>query len=432
MSHNDPIASTQDPAAVVNGLRSAVALAILLAVFITLNPFSDLGTVIDGSSGGGDAPTYAAELLLGAAALWLLHASRRLQLAWLATWPNLALLVWLVADAVVLSTDPVTSGRRLVLCLMTFMLAALLPWLTRGVQEFTQLLLVTAIVVLALCYLGVIFAPQLAIHQTSDIGEPTLAGAWRGIYGHKNIAASVMAVFVYVGWFAARRGRPVAGALVAIAAFVFLINSGGKSATGMVLVVGVIALFIDRARSLWSKALLALGPLALFQVVTVGTVINPSMAALLSALPVDVTFTGRTEIWSFALGSIASHPWKGHGFESFWYSAGLRNALEPALRWMGDVATSHNSYLDLALTIGIPGLVLSVVAFIAAPLCAFHARLRTPQNDELARFLTVLWLFALYLGTFEAFFLSRANPMWFILALAASGLQCTARFRVAD
>ena len=42
------------------------------------------------------------------------------------------------------------------------------------------------------------------------------------------------------------------------------------------------------------------------------------------------------------------------------------------------------------------------------------------------------YLFALYLGTFEAFFVSRANPMWFILALAVSGLQCTARFKVSD
>jgi O-antigen ligase len=48
-----------------------------------------------------------------------------------------------------------------------------------------------------LSYLGVLLVPHLALHQASDLGEPELADAWRGIYGHKNIAAGVMAVFVY-------------------------------------------------------------------------------------------------------------------------------------------------------------------------------------------------------------------------------------------
>jgi hypothetical protein len=48
-----------------------------------------------------------------------------------------------------------------------------------------------------LSYLGVLLVPHLAVHQASDLGEPELAGAWRGIYGHKNIAAGVTAVFVH-------------------------------------------------------------------------------------------------------------------------------------------------------------------------------------------------------------------------------------------
>jgi O-antigen ligase len=93
---------------------------------------------------------------------------------------------------------------------------------------------------------------------------------------------------------------------------------------------------------------------------------------------------------------------------------------------MAAVATSHNSYVDLALTIGIPGLALVFIAFVIAPLRDFQRTLPTAENIALARFFMVLWLFALYLGTFEAFFLSRVNPMWFTLALAMCGLRCTA------
>ncbi len=165
---------------------------------------------------------------------------------------------------------------------------------------------------------------------------------------------------------------------------------------------------------------------------TVGSVISDTARSVLERLPLDVTFTGRTEIWGFAIDALAAHPWKGQGFEAFWYSDAVRFGAEDSTRWMVDVATSHNSYVDLALTIGLPGLLLVLLVFMVGALRDFHHTLATPQNVELSRFFLVLWLFALYLGTFEAFFLSRDNPMWFIFALATCGLRYTAHFEVRD
>jgi O-antigen ligase len=406
-----------------------VALAILLAIFITLNPFSDLGRADPlQASSGMEAPTYFTLLVLAMTAGWLLYRAGRLTLACLAMRENLALLAWLLAVGVAMSIDPSISARRFVLTFLTFLLAAMLPALTGGSKHFATLLMLTAGTVLVLSYLGVLLVPRLAIHQASDLGEPELAGAWRGIYGHKNIAAGVMAVFVYAGWFAARMGRPLAGGLVAIASFVFLLFSGGKSELGMLLIVGVIAAVVERAGSIWAKALVVLGPLALLAFLTVGSVASSAARAVLGALSINPTFTGRTEIWKFAFEAISEHPWKGHGFEAFWYSESLRYGVEDSTRWMAAVATSHNSYVDLALTIGIPGLALVFIAFVVAPLRDFHRTLPTDENAALARFFLVLWLFALYLGMFEAFFTSRAHPIWFVLAMAVCGLRCTALF----
>jgi O-antigen ligase len=409
-------------------VRGGVAFAILLAIFITLNPFSDLGDpkVLELSTGN-EAATYLTLFLLVALAALLLQLSGGLPLPLLATRENLLLLGWLLVVSVALSADPGTSARRFVLSFAAFLLAAMLPWLTRGSRHFANLLLAIAALALVLSYIGVIVAPHLTIHQATDLGEPEIAGDWRGVFGHKNLAASMMAVFIYVGWFAARRGRPLAGALVALAAFVFLLLSGGKSALGLVFIVAAIAFFVARARSVWTQALFAFGPLVLLGSLTVGSVASEAAGALLRALPIDVTFTGRTEIWSFALDSLRAHPWKGYGFEAFWYSAAVRYGAEDSTRWMVEVATSHNSYVDLALTIGIPGLALVALAFVVAPLRDFHRTHATPENVELSRFFLVLWLFALYLGTFEAFFLSRATPMWFILALAVCGLRYTSQ-----
>ena len=423
----------QAPASLSEHVRGGVALAILLVIFVTLAPFSDLGDpkVFELSSGN-EAATYITLFVLVALAGLLLRRSGLVPLRTLATWENLLLLAWLVLVSVALSADLNTSARRFVLSFATLLLAAMLPWLTRGLRHFTNLMLATAALILALSFIGVLVAPHLAIHQASDLWEPEIAGDWRGIFAHKNVAAGVMAVFIFVGWFVGRMGRPLVGALIALAAFIFLVFSGGKSALGMVLIVGVIAFFVARARSVWTKALFAFGPLALITFLTVGSIMSDAARSLLRALPIDVTFTGRTEIWAFALESLGAHPWKGHGFEAFWYSEAVRYSAEDSTRWMVEVATSHNSYVDLALTIGIPGLALVALAFLVVPLRDFHRTLTTPENQEFARFFLVLWLFALYLGTFEAFFLSRATPMWFVLALAVCGLRYTSRYAVKD
>jgi O-antigen ligase len=307
-----------------------------------------------------------------------------------------------------------------------------LPWLTRGLRHFTNLMIAAALTALVLCYLGALLVPHLTIHQLTDLVETDIAGDWRGIYGHKNIAAAMMAVFVYVGWFVARTGRPATGILISGAAFVFLVLTGGKNALGMVFVAGIVAFLVARTRPLWMKALFALGPLALINFLTVGSVISEAARSLLAALPVDVTFTGRTEIWNFALDAIKAHPWKGHGFEAFWYSDAVRFGAEDSTRWMVEVSTSHNSYVDLVLTIGLPGLMFVILAFLLAPLRDFHRTLATRANQELARLFLALWLFSLYFGVFEAFILSRANPMWLVLALAVCGLRFTSLYLVRD
>ncbi|HLH98882.1 MAG TPA: O-antigen ligase [Xanthobacteraceae bacterium] len=413
--------------------RSAVAAAILLFVFLTLTPFPDLGDsrLLEVSSGNESATYLAAFALLGLGGL-LLHRAGRLPLRLLASSENLLLLAWLIIVSVALSADPGVSARRLVLALATLLLAAMLPWLTRGLRHFTVLMLAIAGLVLALSYLGVLLVPHLTIHQANDLIESDLAGDWRGIYAHKNGAASVMAMFVYVGWFVVRAGRRLTGSVIALAALIFLIESGGKSALGvLVLAVGA-AFLVDRARTLPGRAVLAFAPLAAIALLTVGSVVSETARALTAALPIDVTFTGRTDIWSFAIDALRAHPWKGQGFEAFWYSDQVRFGAEDSSKWMADVATSHNSYLDLALTVGLPGLGLVALAFLVAPLRNFHATLATPENRELARLFLVLWLFSLYLGCFEAFFLSRSDPMWFVLALAACGLRCTAELEVRE
>jgi len=248
------------------------------------------------------------------------------------------LLAWLMIVSVALSVDPGVSARRFVLSFATFLLAAMLPWLTKGLKHFTTLMLGTAALVWCCPISASCWCPIWRFTRRTISSEPEIAGDWRGIYSHKNGAASLMAVLVYVGWFLARRERPAqAVAMISIAAFVFLIYSAARARSEWSWWSAVIAFFVDRARSLPGRALVAFGaarPSSAFSRSAPSSARR--RARFWARSRSTLTFTGRTEIWSFAIDALAAHPWKGQGFEAFWYSDSVRFGAEDSSKWMVD------------------------------------------------------------------------------------------------
>jgi O-antigen ligase len=164
---------------------------------------------------------------------------------------------------------------------------------------------------------------------------------------------------------------------------------------------------------------------------SVGTVISPALAGIAHMLPIDTTFTGRIDIWTFAVQALQSRLLTGYGFSAFWGGSSIQN-LPQGMEWAEYASHSHNGYLDTALTMGLPGLALLIVALVFKPLRDFHVADRNGNRSPLAMLLFQLWLFTLYLSTMESFFLDRVDPMWFTFLVAIFGLHYLARFRVQD
>jgi len=407
-----------------------VGLATLGIFFITLEPFPNLADASTAlvETTGRLASTYIACFILAVLSFLIIALRGDIGLVLAGTAPVFVLSGWLFFT-VLYSSDPATSAQRLTLSLVTYALAGMLPWLTRGMHQFANLLLIAATSVVVLSYIGIALFPHLAVHQATDLLENAQAGDWRGIYQHKNQAAMMMVVCAYIGWLAARTGKPLIGVPIAIAALVFLPFSGGKSAFGLVFISSGLAYMVARSRSFWWRAVIALGPLALIGFLTVGSMMSDTAMSILNLLPIDPTFTGRSDIWQFAINAAKQNYLTGYGFEAFWHSSTIESGSE-GVGWERFAHTSHNGYLDMALTIGLPGLGLLIYAFVVTPLRDFQRTLQTPENETLAFFFLNVWLFMLYQNMFEAFFLSRADPMWFALALGMCGLRYTARYAV--
>ncbi len=413
---------------VVQMARCLVVVVAVLLVMITLDPFPDLrsedvATVV----GGRMALNYITFGLLAAVGVLFVLTTDAPSLKTLVTPLHLCLVGWMVIN-VILSESREVSIQRFVLAASVTSLAVILPLLPPTQRSFNLCLGGAALVLLVVCYLGVFFAPQYSMHSALDITEPQLAGDWRGSFGHKNVASPVMTILVYVGIYLSAVGSFVMGPAIAVLAGIFLIFTGGKTSSVLCLAIYALASLVYVTRSLWLKRIICFAPLILMNLLTVGSVMSPALGTITRALPVDPTFTGRSDIWEFALAAVAEKPITGHGYAAFWDDVTARQTAKGS-EWAVTAAHSHNSYLDLAVTIGLPGLLLVVLIFVWAPLRNFQETQAHNHSNALGKLFLTIWLFGLYFGTTETFLLERQNPVWFMFALAVAGLHFLARFQ---
>lgn len=413
---------------VVQLARCLIVVAALLLVMITLDPFPDLRSEdVANVVGGRMALTYITFGLLAAVAVLFVLATDAPSLKTLVTPLHLCLVGWMLIN-LVLSESREISIQRFVLAASVTSLAVILPLLPPTQRSFNLCLGGAALVLLVLCYLGVVFAPQYSIHSALDITEPQLAGDWRGSFGHKNVASPVMTILVYVGIYLSAVGSFVMGPAIALLAGIFLIFTGGKTSSVLCLAIYALASLVYVTRSLWLKRIICFAPLIVMNLLTVGSVMSPALGSVTRMLPVDPTFTGRSDIWEFALAAVAEKPIIGHGYSAFWDDVTERQTAKGS-EWAVTAAHSHNSYLDLAITIGVPGLLLVVLIFVLAPLRNFQEIQAHNRSNALGKLFLTIWLFGLYFGTTETFLLERQNPVWFMFALAVAGLHFLARFQ---
>jgi O-antigen ligase len=416
---------------VMDLVRGAAFIGTLLLAWITLHPFVDLGNQqLKDTTTGNETATY---LVFGGIAVLTVALAMRDNMRGLATLLTPAFVLfggWIVVT-VVLSLDPSTSVKRFALTACVIAVTATLPLLAKSQGELMRWFGIAALALLAVCYLGRLLVPNLSIHLATDIQEPQLAGNWRGAFGHKNVAASVLAMLVFLGIYIVRSGARLSGAAVVVLASLFLLNTASKSSLALIGLVLALTSLTSIVRSYWLRAVMLLAPLVLLALLGIGTVMSDSLAAIAKLLPLDSSFTGRTDIWEFALQSLQLRLATGYGFEAFWGTDAIRNVPQ-GLEWAEYASHSHNGYLDTALSMGLPGLALLIAVVVIVPLRNFQAADSGGNSGPLAMAFLRIWLFGLYLSSLESFLLDRADPTWFTFLVAVFGLHYLARFRVRE
>lgn len=293
--------------------------------------------------------------------------------------PITLLLAWCALSAL-WAIDPGTSIRRLILTTM-------IMWMlfravrTAGYEASLTMARRVLAFVLVANYVAIVLIPHIAIHEADmAAGELSLAGDWRGILPQKNFTGPVCAITALAFVFDARRIKLVIRAAMAVGATFFLFKTHSKTSLALLALVILIGWgymrYNPRYRALLVAALLAVAAIGLL-------LLDANWDDLAARLSRPDALTGRGQIWPVLLTFWRAHWVLGSGFGSFW-GIGYESPVyqyASARSWVTQIGNGHNGYLDLLVAIGLPGLVLAVVATMLWPIAILLTNRSIPRKS---------------------------------------------------
>ncbi len=260
--------------------------------------------------------------------------------------------------------------------------------------------------VLAILY--TLAMPGMGIHMAGEH-----AGAWRGLYAHKNSLSQIAAYSAIVLLFlpATQRGwhRYLGWGLFGLAVGLLLLST---SKTGLMVFLCSMTLFRLYKAVRWrntNSILILVIIILIFSAVVILLVGNAE--AVLNALGRDLTLTGRTEIWGGAIGYIKQQPWFGYGRAGFWHpKSGKALAIGEELGANYAPPHSHNGFVDVSCDLGLIGLGFFLLSFITTFAKAYKQVRLTGKTEDIFPVMYVSF-FLLYNFT-ESSFLRHNSVLW--------------------
>ncbi len=409
--------------------RSILFILIFLLFWVTVTPFTDLRdpSVLLAEEQGNILQQLVSLSLFAASGLYLL---KNWQIALKMLSPLLILLLGWQFVTVFTSDYSTIAFRRYIFSITAIVTAMAWVILPENTQHFQRMIKYLSLFILLLSYFGVIFMPEISIHNMAEVLELVNAGSWRGHFAHKNIAGPAMIVLIIYNLYLLRKEDFLIPAINIILATIFLIYSNNKTSIGLILIALLVAQIIRTVRILPLQLLAFFIPIILMAALTIGTVINPSLYDFVSSAISDPSFTGRTDIWKFAFEQLRAHPWIGFGFDTFWNMSNLVNGGYDIETWAARAGHAHNGYINLALSSGAIGVILFAIWMLFSPLLDYNRSQKNGNDPALATMYLRIWVFMMLYANLESPFFAPRGQVWFSLLAAVLALRLHARVKI--
>jgi exopolysaccharide production protein ExoQ len=249
------------------------------------------------------------------------------------------------------SDFPLLTLRRIVGLICTMALGFLLG-MRFEMKALLRLVVLALGVTIPLSFIAAICFPSYGIMHRMD------AVGWRGVYNHKNplgISMGVDLIAMACLLWESRQNRLMYQILLLPAAVLLLLSRSMTAiiVTAITLCLGTyLRLRLHRAHKV---AVYAMGLLAGFAATIF---LQGRLDSIFALIGRDSSLTGRIPLWQYSAAAVLERPIFGAGYDAFWPGKG-GDYIRDLVRWPAPHA--HNSFLELALNVGLVGLVIFLV-----------------------------------------------------------------------
>ena len=312
------------------------------------------------------------------------------------------------------SADPGYTFNRSIRLLVYLGFGLLLP-LRYDLQRLMEIL-VLAFIVSGLCSIMIVLVRP-------DLGQSLLVGyegAWRGALIHKNSLGALASIGVvtaaYVWWTSARFRVPAALALL-LSLLLLLMARSATSYLATIAAGGIAAFGMLLQRVNWTFRLVLCTFALLALVLMSFVVVMPEFVS--DVVGRDISLTGRTDVWAATMDAIWQRPVMGYGLGFWGIQAEPLIEVWDKLQWAAPSA--HNSWLDTWLQLGLPGLVIAILAWFIALSTGLRALFFTSAPGALFSLCLLFQIFVRSMS--ETLFVEPGSGSMFWFALAFGCLE---------
>jgi exopolysaccharide production protein ExoQ len=273
-------------------------------------------------------------------------------------------------------------------------------------KEQLQLLAWTFGIIILLSFLFILGLPKYGIMGGKH------AGAWRGIFVHKNVLGRMMIVsgviFLLTYLNETKHKFLLRGGFV-LSIILLLQAKSSSSLISFVILLAALLLIktIRLPYLLMIPTLLFLAVAGQFSYLS----IVDNTEYLLNSIGKDATLTGRTDLWPAVLDKIGERPWLGYGFSGFWGDWNSESAyVWRVTKWRPPNA--HNGLLDTWLDLGLLGLSTYLIGYFVY---AFKTLFWVRINKTWDSFWPILYMIYFWLCNQTESSLLRQNEIYWVL-----------------
>ncbi|MCK5355725.1 MAG: O-antigen ligase family protein [Methyloprofundus sp.] len=334
----------------------------------------------------------------------------------------LFLLIALCQASSLWSVDPSTSFRRASALSLTYIYCIYL------VARFNLNELIH--IVWLVCLLTAIFGlVAIAIPGWGiDHENHTYTTAVRGLAGHKNDFGRYMALGLLISFHLFYFSRISKNILLIFCILFFFLLVLSQSSTSLAVVITIISatplirFYVTGQFKNNGKRITPILQRLFFLVFFISIFSWTAMLILIEVIELlgkDLTLTGRTTLWEYALDIGQKHPWLGTGYRTFWTENISDTFFFYHIYWAPNdaIGNGHNGLLDVYLELGYLGIIVFFIflfSFMKTCLLNLCRKINYPKQHIFV--FSILNFYLIYSIT-EQMTLKQSEFLWMIIMI---------------